>query len=60
LSGFERNKVEVGGATITSLLVLDPYFQGKKPRGDYGTVSAEGGLDDGAAITGLLLLYPYF
>ena len=52
--------MEVGSAAITSLLVLDPYFRGKKLRGDYGTASAEGGLDDGVAITGLLLLYPYF
>ena len=52
--------MEVGGTAITSLLVLDPYFRGKKPRGDYGTASVEGRLDDGAAITGLLLLYPYF
>ncbi|ONM18637.1 Homeodomain leucine zipper family IV protein [Zea mays] len=37
---------------ITSLLVLDPYFRGKKPRGDYGTASVEGRLDDGEEASG--------
>jgi hypothetical protein len=37
-----------------------PLLPREEPRGDYGTASAEGGLDDGAAITGLLLLYPSF